>query len=78
MAIDDFSDERVFVVRPGDSRLGILWTDEQAGCEQWFDSPTYAVVGANAPDEKLVRLSQRVGISLGELRQFRDQPEMAA
>lgn len=77
MAVADFTDDRVFVVRPNDPCLNILWTDDQSGQEQWYDGPTYAVVGARVPDEKLERLSKKIGVSFDELRQFRDSAPSA-
>ncbi|MBD5801046.1 hypothetical protein AZOA_04480 [Azoarcus sp. Aa7] len=72
MSTEDFSDDRVFIVRPGDHRLGLVWSDERAGYEQACDGPIFAVVGANASDEKLGKLSQRFGFEISELRRFRD------
>lgn len=69
---DSFSDDRIIVVRPGDPRLGFLWADDQAGQEQWHEGPTYAVVGARAPDDKLQRLAAKIHVEFAELRQFRD------
>ncbi len=68
----DFSDPRVILVRPNDSRLAIWRPDSECHYEQGFDSPTYVAVGKGATDEQLAKVSARYGVPLEDLRAFRE------
>ena len=54
----DISDQRLFVVRPIDSRLAHAWPDS-GGFEQSDDGPTYIVIGSKTTDDQCRNLARR-------------------
>ena len=76
LGLGDFDDQRVFAVSNAyfDRRkAGVFWSNSFAAF-QTFDEPTFIVVGAEVPDERLARnLSNlgRYGVTLEQLQTAR-------
>lgn len=68
----DFSDPRVILVRKGDPRA-CCFSDSECQIGQGLDTPTYMAIGAAASDEQLLRASERYGVPLVDLQEFRAQ-----
>lgn len=66
----DFSDRHIVVCRPGDHRLGFVWS-ERGGFEQSCDGPTFIVIGRDTTDQCCDELEARFGIDAADLIAFR-------
>lgn len=68
-----FSDPRVCLVTPFDVRVAVLPQIDSTHCQvqQGQASPTYLVIGPNVTDESLCRASERFGIPMADLLEFR-------
>lgn len=66
-----FSDTAAVLCRPGDHRLGAIWS-ERGGYEQMDDGPICIVIGRETNDEKCQYLASRFGLDVAELISFRD------
>jgi hypothetical protein len=70
--IRSFTDSRIILAQPGDERL-VTQSDAPVSAQQAHDEPIYLVIAATAPDDALERASERFGIPLQKLRQFRGE-----
>lgn len=63
----DFSDNRVFLVPPGEL------DKDPTSCvaRQDWDGPTFITIGPSATDSALSKVSERYGIPIADLREFR-------
>jgi hypothetical protein len=66
-----FTDPRIILVRPDDSRLASRPMSE-CHIEQSFDTPTFVAIGKSADDGKLAKVSTRYSVPLEDLQAFRD------
>ena len=71
-----FSDRTTFLVRGKGQRCGSFWETDATDLQS--SSPTYIVIGCNAPNLELIRLSRRYGFSLKDLKAFRDGNDVQA
>lgn len=69
----DFSDARVILVAPGADRASpnILRDPTHCFAAQNFDGPTFITIGPNTTDSSLAKASERYGVSLADLLEFR-------
>lgn len=72
---------RLFVVRPGDRRLGAVW-DERGGSE-WNDTRAlgpawFVVVGSETTDDDCRALAYRYGLDASGLIAYRDDSRLGA
>lgn len=77
LKLPDFCDWRVFAVPHtySDCNTGRWLGPDDFDAHQGFDSPTYIVIGANVPDDRLrrnlPRLAERYGVTLEQLQAAR-------
>lgn len=69
----DFSDARVILVTLEDSRYTPWAHADLTRCYtgQAFDGPTFITIGAAAADSSLTKVSERYGVPLDDLYEFR-------
>ncbi len=66
---------RLFVVRPGNSRLATAWGER--GGSEWQDlgdrgECTFVIIGRETDDQECHKLAKRYGLDAGGLMAFRD------
>lgn len=70
-----FENPEVILCRPDDPSLNVSLPDDQITIWQGCDSPTHVAIPADAPDDKLEWVADRLNgrVSMAELVTFRDQ-----